>query len=274
MKLIILFSVPVLVACTNVEMKRPASGKIMRASVNIPPPVTFSVAEQDPGRKLIRTARLNFQVDNVSDTYDSIKYFMKLFNAYASSEDQELFDSSLRQSMEIRVEETHFDALMAKIESVAKVTDHRHTQTEDVTAEYLDLYARLKTKKELESRYHEILGYARTVKDILSIEEQIGSTRADIESMEGRLKYLTNKVSYGTITLTFYEKPILTSVTFLSRIANSLRYGWQELIRLALLLVSLWPWLLTGAGITIAIKRYWRKRQAKIQPISQGHPGY
>ena len=38
---------------------------------------------------------------------------------------------------------------------------------------------------------------------MLEIERQIGELRADIESYEGRLKYLDNRVSYTTLHLSF-----------------------------------------------------------------------
>ena len=63
-----------------------------------------------------------------------------------------------------------------------------------------------KTKKEVEARYRELLTRATSVEEILKIEEQIGNIRTEIESAEGRLRYLSNQVQYSTLHVTFYEK--------------------------------------------------------------------
>jgi hypothetical protein len=52
-------------------------------------------------------------------------------------------------------------------------------------------------------RYSELLKQAKTVTEMLEIEAQMGQLRAEIESIEGRLKYLQNSVSLATLTLIF-----------------------------------------------------------------------
>ena len=71
--------------------------------------------------------------------------------------------------------------------------------SQDVTEEYIDITARLKTKKELEARYLELLKKANKVEEIVSIEKEIGNLRSDIESIEGRLRYINNAVAYSTL---------------------------------------------------------------------------
>ena len=70
----------------------------------------------------------------------------------------------------------------------------KNVSVQDVTEEYLDIEARLKTKKEVEARYIEILkSKTKTVEDVLKAEEQIRIIREEIEAREGRLNYLKNQ---------------------------------------------------------------------------------
>jgi hypothetical protein len=50
------------------------------------------------------------------------------------------------------------------------------------------------------------LKQANKVEEIVAIEKEIGNLRTDIESIEGRLKYLKDKVSYSTLNVVFYER--------------------------------------------------------------------
>ena len=54
-----------------------------------------------------------------------------------------------------------------------------------------------------------ILESATTVSDMLEIEQQLGYLRSDIESIEGRLRYLKDQVRFSTLTIKFYyDKPL------------------------------------------------------------------
>ena len=75
----------------------------------------------------------------------------------------------------------------------------------DVTEEYTDVVIRLKNKKEAEKRFLEILKQTKTIKEILDVEEHLREIREEIESKEGRLKFLNDQVSYSTINLSIYQ---------------------------------------------------------------------
>jgi hypothetical protein len=59
--------------------------------------------------------------------------------------------------------------------------------------------------KNQEKRYTELLDMAKDVQDVLAIEVQLGRIRGEIESYEGRLKYLDNTTTFGTFYINLYE---------------------------------------------------------------------
>src|SRR5690606_18336536 len=84
--------------------------------------------------------------------------------------------------------------------------DYIKVNAQDVTEEYYDLETRLKTKKEVEARYIEILkSKAKTVEEILIAEDKIRYLREEIEAVEGRLRLLKNKVGLSTIQIEIYQ---------------------------------------------------------------------
>ena len=162
----------------------------------------------------------------------------------------------MQYSQLIRVPADQFDALIARIEPLAVKIENKNINTEDVTEQFMDVEVRLQTKKELEARYREILKQAKTVEEIVSIESQIANVRSEIESMEGRLKYLKNQVAFSTLNVTYYET-IGIDFGFASKFVQSLKGGWDNLLAFIIYLVTLWPFVL---GLSALVFWFWRKR--------------
>lgn len=212
-------------------------------------------------RKLIRNGEITFETSDIKKTKAAIDAICKELNAYVSNETQYNYDAELRNNQVIRVSADKFDLLIQKIEAEAKSVKSKNVNTQDVTEEFIDVEARLKTKKELEARYREILKQAKTVEEIVSIENQIASVRSEIESMEGRLKYLTSQVAYSTLNLSYYEI-IGTDFGFGSKLGNALGSGWDGFLEFVIGLISLWPFLILITLLIWLVVR-WRKRKRK-----------
>jgi hypothetical protein len=181
------------------------------------------------------------------------------YQAYVSS-DQE-FKSPGRKSntIIIRVPADNFDNLLSEATQGLEKFEHKEINVKDVTEEFLDVQARLKTKKELEQRFIDLLKEAKTVPEILEVEKQIGQLRSDIESIEGRLNYLQNRVSFSTLSMTFYESTKGES-EFSQKFKNGFKNGWENLIWLFVGLTNIWPLILIGLGLIIGFKVFRRKK--------------
>ena len=215
-------------------------------------------------QKLIRQATLIFEVGDINHAYDSIKLVVESFHGYTSNEEKINAGEQAEQHMDIRVEEKFFDDVIDRILFLAKNVESRNISVQDVTAEYSDINARLKTKKDVEMRYVEILRQARTVKDMLAIEEQLGIVREEIESMEARMKVMTNQIAYCSIRIEFSDV-ITTSVPgFSSKFLLSLQTGWNSLMKLFLGMTALWPFLVGGSLAWIAIIRLIKRRRRSV----------
>ena len=217
-------------------------------------------------RMLIKTGNLTMQVDDVKQSRKQINDIANKFKAYISDERLDDYGDRLNTSLTIRVPSSSYDTLVALIEGVGEKTDSKSVNVQDVTEEYIDVEARLKTKKELEARYREILKQANTVTDILSVESNLNNVRAEIESMEGRLKYLMSQVSFSTLSLNFYQR-LSTDYGFGGKFADGLSNGWTNFLGFFIGLANVWPFLiLIGVGVWLFIR--WRKKR-KASTVSQ-----
>ena len=214
-------------------------------------------------RKIIKEGEISFETQNLKETRKSIDAIIKEFGAYISSDNENTYESKVQQTVTIRVPFAKFDELLAKIVNGAEYLDSRSIRASDVTEEYLDIQSRIKNKKKLEERFTEILKEAKTVNDILNVERQIGQLREEIESAEGRLRYLENRTSLSTLTVTFYEHSELQK-GFGGEFVRGFVNGWDNLIQFFIGLVNIWPFLIfIGLIVWFSIKKYKSRKSKK-----------
>lgn len=225
----------------------------------------FSANQQAPvtiERKLIKNGSIEFEVSSVAKTKGKIDVLVKEAGGYISSDNQNNYSGSPRFEQVVRIPADKLDAFISKIEELARKVDSKSISTQDVTEEFIDVETRLATKKQLEARYRELLKKASSVKDIIEVEAQLNNVRSEIESMEGRLKYLNSQVSYSTLSLNYYQ-PAAGNYGFGSRFMNSFGDGWRSLLDFIIALFASWPFIII-IGVAFWLFIRWRRR--KLQP--------
>ena len=106
----------------------------------------------------------------------------------------------------IRVPAAQFDRLVERLEKGSGEVLFKDISARDVTEEFVDLEIRLANKRKFADRYAELLKKAVSVKEILEIEENIRKIEEEIESTEGRLRYLSDQVAFSKLTLTLTQE--------------------------------------------------------------------
>ena len=214
-----------------------------------PPPQgtpSKQVAPQKVTRKLIKEGNLRFETSDLAQTRKRVDQAIKRFDAYLAEDQSYTHSYQIQQSLLIRVPAAHFGSLVEAISVGVGTFDQKEVKVKDVTAQYIDITARLKTRKALEARYVGLLAQAKTVKEILEIERQIGEVREAIESMEGRLRYLKDQVAYSSLHLSFYETTSHSKKPgFGSRLADGFAGGWDGFKSFLVGIVAVWPlWII------------------------------
>jgi hypothetical protein len=138
-----------------------------------------------------------------------------------------------------------------------------------VTAQYVDLEARLGNSRQTEQRLADLLrNRTGKLSDVLEVEQEISRVRGEIEQMEAERKNLSKQVSYATLSATITEdyKAELEVVppSTPTRLANAAIDGYRSMVdgivSLALFLLSTAPTLILWGGIIFLLCRLiWRK---------------
>jgi len=210
-------------------------------------------------RQIIRTGEISFETNSAAKTRQQIEKASAELGAYLADESTSSYGDRTEYRVVLRVPANNFNALLERISASAPKLDSRSISSQDVTEEFIDVQARLQSKKELEARYRELLKKAVKVEELVAIERELATLRGEIESIEGRLRYLTNQVSLSTLTVVYYERST-TATSYGFELMQSLKSGWQLLLDFLLLLSKLWPFFLIGGGSLLVVRRFRRRK--------------
>ena len=238
---------------------------------------TVAIPDPKAQLKLIRTADISFEVRDFDVSRKKIMEAIRKRNAYISGENQDNSEYKINSDLIIRVSNENFDALLSDLDQVYYRLSFKKVKAEDVSEEYVDIESRLKTKKEAEKRYLEILGKAKTIDDIIKMEEIIRVIQEEIEAKEGRLKFLNDRVAFSTINLNVYETKDYKFIPekkpgFFQQLWKALNTGWAVLVRIFIALLYLWPLYVLAGVITWFIWKNRKKRKLANSPKSPESP--
>jgi hypothetical protein len=163
-------------------------------------------------RMIIRTGTMSIENDSFDETENKAKEITKNLGGYITNSTAQVNQSGKKQgTLTIRVQADKYDALLAELAKTGKVMNQNITGR-DVTEEYVDAEARLKTQRELEARLLQLLAEkTANLTAVVEVEQKLSSVRENIEKTEGRMRMLKDQASFSTITLSIYEPAILNT---------------------------------------------------------------
>lgn len=219
-------------------------------------------------QKIIKDGRMEIIVEDLEVAKSEVDSLVRLFKAYYADETYTNQDFSHRYNLKIRIPYVGFEAFIAKIESGDGEVAYKNITSRDVTEEFIDLETRLQNKSNYLSKYNELLKKAKSVKDILEIEEKTRLIQEEMESIQGRLKYLNNQVDYSTLDLQISKKLDFnqysnTQGKFIDRMKISLTKGWFGLVSFTLLVIKLWPFWIIAIILLFIIRKIWQHSKKK-----------
>ncbi len=116
-------------------------------------------------------------------------------------------DSQIRTGViNFMIPAANFDTTIDQLSKVGKVQDEQITGTE-VGGQYVDLQTRLANAEAQRAAMLTLLTQAKTIADMIAVQNQIGQITGEIEQLKGQIKYLDDHTSYSALTITMTEAP-------------------------------------------------------------------
>jgi hypothetical protein len=214
---------------------RLASQKDVAQKVEAAPPpdnvkarTTFSVSLTDAAhseattaaadRKIVRNADLTMEVASTYEAQHRVSSIAEAHGGFvvnSESKQRESADPAQRTvdfKVMVRIPADQYGVALDEIKKLASNVLEEKSTGQDVTEEFIDLEARIKTQKALETQFLEIMQRANKIEDALEVQRQIAEVRTEIEKLEGRKRFLENRSSLATITVNIQApRPIIAT---------------------------------------------------------------
>jgi hypothetical protein len=240
-----------------------------------PPPGEELKAPENVGPMIVQTASLNILATNYDQASAAIDKLAAAHGGYVEKLDAKAQTGNARElTASLRIPTKHLDGFLADVRKLGRVEEETRSN-EEVSDQYVDLQARLKSARATEQRLIELLG-TRTGKlqDVLEAERELARVRGEIESMQGQSTILLHRVNYATVQVDLSEeyRQVLGSgpVSTGSKLRNALVEGFRNLqdgaVGLLVFLFAVGPSLLFWLAILLVPGWFaWRRFRARAQ---------
>lgn len=212
-------------------------------------------------RKIIRTAELRLFVDDLTSASAKISQVAVQMQGYVANSSLSGASGRSRQgTWKVRIPVQAYDQFLSVVQQFGEVQS-LSTDSQDVTAEFFDLEARLHNKQQEEVRLLKHLDQSSgKLDEILNVERELSRVREEIERLQGRRNLLQDITAMTTVTVHLIETSTFAPVvarTFMGRISQSF-FGSLNLLRsaaieLLVLVVALSPWLAVFGTLALVV---------------------
>jgi len=275
----------VLAGCSSSSEDSASSGADM-AAVGVEAPVATAAAEGNKSsaeglsttdRSVIVTGAMYMTVDNPIAAADQTVSIVQNAGGRIDARSETAPDDrdGGSASLTLRIPSDKLDAVVDDLRVLGAV-DQFSTDSYDVTTEVTDLDAKISTLRASTERIEGLLVDAKDIKDIITLEQELDSRQAQLESLVAQQRGLADQVSMSTISLSLTTEPVVIVDDSPETFWDGLVSGWNGLVTfvsVALVIVGvLLPWLALAALITLAAVVAVRSRKSRRARRVAGSP--
>jgi hypothetical protein len=265
------------VAAKQAPVSIPKENESLTQQVSLKNASSSATVAAAADRKIIRNADLTLEVTSPSYAQRQVSSIAEQNGGFVvtSESTQRTGGEPGKRLLDIklvaRVAANQFDNAVSSIEKLSTSIIQRNVSGQDVTEEFIDLEARIRTQKALELQFLEIMKQANKVADALEVQRQIADVRTEIEKLEGRKRFLENHTSLSTIVVNL-QAPVPIAVNT-SGFGRSVREATSEsidnasaillfLVRFVIVMLPIFVFVLLPAGL---MARYLVRRAKRVR---------
>jgi hypothetical protein len=231
-------------------------------------PATPTEAQTPTARSVISVATLVVRTQDVLAAAERARVIASDAGGFLS--DQETSASGdPSATVTLKVPPDRFDSTVSALSGIGTVTSTKVTR-DDVTGQVVDLDGRVKTSKASVDRLRALIASAGSTSDIVTVEHELSQREAELESLLGQQRVLSEQVGLGTITVTFSKTAEADDEGF-PTFTDGLRAGGRTLVAILEatvlvvgVLIPLVPLVVVVAAMTWLVVR-WRRRRSTVR---------
>jgi len=170
------------------------------------PPVPGDGGAPAGNAEIIKTASLTLLVDDVDVAATGIEAVRTTYGGQHGNASFNDYTSSRTGNVTIWVPSERFDDALAAIKKLALQVKNENVSVSDVSAQFVDLEARLKVQRATETQYVELLKRSGKISEVLEVSRELANTRTQIEQLEGQMNYLSRQVALSSISVSLIQE--------------------------------------------------------------------
>jgi len=214
---------------------------------------------QEDGRKVVQTASLRLQVQEVGGAFEEVGRIATAAGGLVASSSVSYQGDDQIAAVTIRVPATAYQSVLSELRALAKKVDGEDSKANDLTEQYTDLQSRLRNLEATEAQLLQLLGRAQTVTDIITVQDRLTAIRGEIEQVKGRILLIDRLSDLATITV--HLRPVVAGVGDggASGLGAEISEAWDESLEFlegaaaAVLSVVVFLWWLPVVAVPAAI---------------------
>ena len=155
-------------------------------------------------RKIVTNVDMNIRVDDVNDAIEEVTKLVDASGGFVVSVSRTEDEDETFASMSFRVPSNNLDATLSRVRDISERVERENRSAQDVTTEFVDIEARLGNLRAAEEQLLVLFERSGKVSDVLEVQRELTNVRGQIESLQGRLNYLSQTTATSLVSVWFH----------------------------------------------------------------------
>jgi hypothetical protein len=160
-----------------------------------------------PTLLIVRTGTLELEVSDIATAVRGADAAVTRAGGYVSGSNLSADGADRLAETTYRIPSAAWQSTLDTLHGLASRVRSEEIKTDEVTGQVVDLAARIANLRATESALQAIMAKANRISDVLDVQEQLTSTRGEIERLVGDREHLQDQASYGSLTIAFRLPP-------------------------------------------------------------------
>ena len=235
-------------------------------------------------RKIVTNVDMNVRVDDVNGAMELVTDLVDTSGGFVVSVSRTEDEFESFAFMSFRVPSTVLESTLSRVRDISERVKRENRSSQDVTTEFVDVEARLGNLRAAEQQLMVLFERSGKVSDVLEVQRELTNIRGQIESLQGRLNYLSQTTATSLVSVWFHPTtstaPISDPAWSPSETARGATRGlaafgrWSADVAITVAIFSpVWvPIVAIVLGVVLWDQRRQRKNAEQVKVAAESQP--
>lgn len=257
------------------------------AASQAPQGARSNTSDTPAGALIVRTGSLELEVKDVNAALPKGRELVASMGGYVAGSEEVHDGDKQVATITYRIPVERWQDAINGLRGLADSVVHESTQAEEVTAQVVDLDARLVNLRASERSLQDIMTRAVSIAEVLAVQDKLTQVREQIERIAAQQKDLTGRAALATLSVAWETPPVAAVAEARSGwdLGREIDHAAAQTVAAGQTFASFLVWLivvgvpvlgpiilLTVVGVVL-YRRWAAKQPARVTHVGWGPPG-